>query len=220
MEVLPTANGWWSNDSEKLLFAPFAYAVPVTNAPKNRRQGTLYTSAGATHPGARRAIPEQNKRRSSRVERDRELFGFNPIAETTQGFGPRRIYLNIFIVTVVFSVIDALIRHHIGLLTAIPFAIISIVNALRVDEEKTWAAWTAPPIVFALVSLVTSPITGQSLGAFPLSEITGLILVLMTNTWAVLGTTAVCWVIARRKSVRHRNEVRRERRMQANIDVD
>ena len=198
----------------------FPYAVPVTNSSGTPQRGNLYSTAGVTHPGARPAIPEQRKRRSSRVERDRELFGFNPMSESPDGFSAGRIYLNIFIVTMFFGIIDALLRHHIGLLTAVPFAVISIVNALRVTADKAWAAWTAPPIVFAVVALITSPVTGQSLGKFPLSEITGLILVLMANTWAVLATTGICWFIGRRKSVKVRSAARRERRMQANIDVD
>jgi hypothetical protein len=162
-------------------------------------------------------VPQRSRRFSSRVERDRELFGFNQSSES-DGLHSGFIYRNILIVTLFFGVIEAFLMHHIGLITTIPFALISIASAFRVSHKNAWAAWTAPPLVFAFVAIVTSPISGQSLGKFPIGLITGLILVLMANTWAVLLTTGVTWFLARRIVVKHKKEIRRERRAHADIE--
>ena len=192
--------------------------MPVTNSPRRPNEGHLYTTAGVEHPGARRAVPQRSRRFSSRVERDRELFGFNQSSES-DGLSAVRIYRNVFIVTILFAVIEAFLKHRIGLITTIPFALISIATAFRVSYKNAWAAWTAPPLVFALVAMVTSPISGQSLGKFPIGLVTGLVLVLMANTWAVLVTTAATWFLARRIVVKHNKEVRRERRAHADIET-
>jgi hypothetical protein len=178
----------------------------------------LYTTAGVEHPGARRAVPQRARRFSSRVERDRELFGFNQSSDS-DGLGSNFIYRNVFIVTLFFGLIEAFFKHRIGLITTIPFALISIASAFRVSYKNAWAAWTAPPLVFAFVAMATSPISGQSLGKFPIGLITGLVLVLMANTWAVLGTTGACWFLARRIVVKHNKQVRRERRAHADIET-
>lgn len=190
----------------------------MTNSPRRPSDGHLYATAGVDHPGARRAVPQRSRRFSSRVDRDRELFGFNHQNET-EGTRAGLIYRNVLIVTLFFAVIEAFLKHHIGLITTIPFALISIASAFRVSHKHAWAAWTAPPLVFAFVAMITSPISGQSIGKFPIGLVTGLILVLMANTWVVLATTGITWFLARRTVVKHNKQVRRERRAHADIET-
>ena len=183
-------------------------------------QGHLYTSARATHPDARRALPERSRRRSSRVERDRELFGFNSIVSDKSGLSSFQIFRNVFIVTIVFALIDSVWHHNLTWLTTIPFFLICVVSALRVDQQSIWASWTAPPLVFSLIAILTSFITHQALGNFPIAQITALILQLSANPWIVLITTGTCWVISRRIYVKQQAKAKRERRQRAEIESD
>jgi hypothetical protein len=181
------------------------------------KRESLYQSSGAQHPDARRAIPE--RKRSSRVERDRELFGFNPIANLSEsGLSTAKVYLSVFLVTFVFALVESLWKHNLGLITSVPFFAVSVLTAFKVHHSNTWAGWTAPPLMYAAIAMLSVFITGQGLGGFPLAQLSGLVLTLMANTWAVLLTTGVCWILSRRIYIKHRNDIRRARREAAEID--
>jgi len=172
--------------------------------------GQLYSASGAKHPEAIPALKGRKLRRSMKNFPIRSLTpdSTHSPMESGDGLSAAKIYLYIFGITVVFGSIESFTTKHIGWLTLISFAAVSIYSAVRSAPVAGWAAWTAAPLSFAITVLMSVKITNATFGNFIITQASGLVLGLSDHAWVIVGVTAVCWAIGRRREIASRRDHR------------
>jgi len=181
--------------------------------------GRLYRTRKANHPEATIA--------PSRKSRDAERFAFanQPLggilessaipasAPGATGLAGWQVFTLLLSVLAIFTAADALFMGSLGWLSVIPFILLSLGLATRTRVADGWANWTAPPLAFAAMTILNALLSGEDFGGPILTVFAGLLLGLSDNMWSILVTTALSWVIARRRYVRFKTEVQRQRRL-------
>lgn len=182
----------------------------------SKRSGRLYRSAGASHPEAIPARGEfelEGAGGGQKINIFDDLLERNPLPpETKIGWTAPVTYLVVLAPTMVAGIADSLLNENLTWITRITFLLACLLAGLRTAAIESWAAWTAPPIGFALAVIAKVNITGAALGGFVVTQLLGLAIGLSEHVWVVLLGTAAAWLLSRRHQVAYARRIRQQRR--------
>lgn len=157
------------------------------------QNGRLYSANGVKHPGAT-PVPVGTKAVPNPPAAVPPGQRHGPKAEIVEAL-PGQVFGVVAFFTVAAGVGEALVRGEMGLFTNVAFALISLFAAGRVGRQYAWAGWTSPPIAFAILALIYANLFNPLSDTVAKSSLLGLVVILSEHMWAVLGTSAACFVL-------------------------
>lgn len=166
----------------------------------NRPEGKLYRSASVEHPDAQAVSPSRRIAKqmpTATRSRNRQIPG-------DFGLGPAQVYFLLATPVMLIAAVEGKFFPSTNWLFTLAWVLVSVYVTLRAAAESYWAAWTAPPIVFAVAVLVHLNLSGKGFGGFAITQLLGLLFGLSERMWIILAVTAICWFIAKRKLVANR----------------
>ncbi len=163
----------------------------------NKPEGKLYRSNNVEHPDAQAVKPSrQIARQMPTVTRVRT----QSIASDF-GFTPAQAYFLIGAPVAIIAAIEGKFFPSTNWFFTLAWVLLSIFVSLRAAAETYWATWTAPPITFAIAVLIHLNLSGKGFGGVAITQVLGLLFGLSERMWVILGVTAACWFIAKRRLV-------------------
>lgn len=167
---------------------------------------SLYRTAKAKHPNARRVEPNKLL--------DLNLPSTSP--QTSRGLTAAGVFVVLGFLIIIFGLIDTLIFGTHTLLTTIAFTVSSLFVASRTSARSPWAAWTAPVISLFVTLLITAPIGDIKFGGTLSTVLLATLLGLSDRTWIIVIVTVICWIVARRTEVKEKSRQRQIARARKN----
>ena len=170
----------------------------------NRPEGKLYRASGAEHPDAKEVNPSRRLSKQLPSQRSSSI-------PSDFGFTPAQVYAFLAAPVFLLAALEGKFFPSTNWIFTSVWVLLSIYITLRAAADSYWAAWTAPPIVFAVAVLVHLNMSGKGFGGIAITQVLGLLFGLSERMWVILIITGVCWFISRRKLVANHKAHRAQR---------